>query len=108
MIEGVTVVRWLDSPSGRSKRSERVSKGCFMLDHDACGKYLVGSSDNVSDEVDRQLNLVKQGKHPVKLLNALCERDPEIRVYEYPESSKAAQKALLKELKALAPHLCLN
>lgn len=108
MIEGVTVVRWLHSPSGRSKRSERVRKGCYLLDHDACGKFIVGSSDNVSDDIDRQLAQLAQGKHPNKRLNGLCERDPEIRIYEYPLESKSAQKALLKQIKAQAPHLCLN
>jgi len=105
-----TVIRWLSSTSGRSKRSEEVTVGCYMLEHDATGRFYVGESNSVSRDVDKQLALLLIGKHPCKLLNGLCERDSAVRVYEYPTKSKRACKAIINDLKQSAAndYLCLN
>lgn len=103
-------VNWLHSPSARSKRKAIVAKGCFMLEHDATGRFYLGVSDKVSDTVDKQLSQLALGKHPCKLLNELYARDSIIRVYEYPVKAEKARKALLKAVldEASAPYLCLN
>lgn len=105
-----TVIKWLHSPSGRSKRTEEVQDGCFVLEHDATGRFYLGESAHVSKEVDKQLSQLALGKHPHKLLNELYARDSAIRVYEYPMKAKKARSGLLKELKATAStdYLCLN
>ncbi len=92
--------KWLHSSSGRSKRSETVTGGCYMLEHDATGRFYLGQSDRVSDEVDKQLAKLAIGKHPCKLLNGLYERDNVIRVYEYAVKSKRHRGKLLDEIKA--------
>jgi len=109
-MDQVKVVKWMHSPSGRSKRPDVVGAGCFVLEHDATGRFYVGESLQVSDEVDKQLALLSAGKHPCKLLNGLYARDSVIRLYEYPEPSKTKRKAAIKALiaSASADYLCLN
>lgn len=104
------VVKWLHSSSGRSKRSEITNQGCFMLEHEATGRFYLGQSETVSSDVDKQLALLSIGKHPCKLLNKLYERDADIRLYEYPIKAKKARQALLREVKesCTTPYLCLN
>lgn len=92
--------KWLHSSSGRSKRTEIVDGGCFMLEHDATGRFYIGQSDNVSMEVDKQLAKLAMGKHPCKLLNGLYEKDNVIRVFEYRVKSKRNRGVLLNEIKA--------
>lgn len=81
-----------------------------MLEHDATGRFYVGESAHVSKEVDKQLQQLMIRKHPCKLLNGLYDKDPAVRVFEYPARSKAARKSLLKDLRASGSvdYLCLN
>ncbi|MNZ25631.1 hypothetical protein D3C78_428010 [compost metagenome] len=104
------VVTWLHSSSGRSKRKEIVTAGCFVLEHEATGRFYLGQSETVSKDVDKQLSQLALGKHPNKLLNALYAKDMDIRVYEYPLTAKKKRAALLKATLegASAPYLCLN
>ncbi|MNO12961.1 hypothetical protein D3C76_25810 [compost metagenome] len=104
------VVKWLHSPSGRSKRSDYITQGCYMLEHVATGRFYLGQSENVSFDVDKQLSQLSIGKHPCKLLNKLYERDSEIRLFEYPIKAKKARQALLREVKesCTTDYLCLN
>jgi len=104
------VIKWLHSPSGRSKRSGIVNQGCYILEHDATGRFYMGESTHVSQEVDKQLGLLAVSKHPCKLLNGLYERDSAIRVHEYPCASKRDRKKLLKEQidNQVYDYLCLN
>lgn len=109
MTEGV--VKWLHNPtSRRGKRLEDVGPGCFVLEHDATGRFYVGESNNVSAEVDKQLAQLAKGGHPCKLLNRLYERDDIIRVFEYPTKSMKERKTLMKSIvaAATAPYLYLK
>lgn len=111
MADALTnVVKWLHSSSGRSKRSDIVNQGCYMLEHVATGRFYLGQSETVSSEVDKQLSLLAVGKHPCKLLNKIYERDSDIRLFEYPIKAKKARQALLKEIKETCEtdYLCLN
>ncbi len=105
-----TVVKWLHSPSGRSKRSASVAHGCFVLEHDATGRFFIGQSDKVSAEVDKHLLALASGKHPSKLLNELYNKDSAIRVYEHPCKSKPTRTRLLRALvdEQANDYLCLN
>lgn len=105
------VIKWLHSASGRSKRSKVTKEGCFMLEHEATGRFYVSESASVSEEVDNQLKLLALSKHPNKLLNGLYSKDGEIRVYEYPAKGKSARTKLLGLLVTLEgekAYLCLN
>mgnify|MGYP000951227811 CR=1 FL=1 len=110
MSNSPIAVKWLHSPSGRSKRTDTVAQGCYVLEHDATGRFYMGESSHVSQEVDRQLALLAVSKHPCKLLNGLYERDNVIRVYEYPCAAKRARKKLLQEQldNQVFDYLCLN
>ena len=106
--EPIVVIKWLHSSSGRSKRSEIVNQGWFVLEHEATGRLYLGQSDNVRKDVDKQLSQLANGKHPNKILNVLYEKDNEIRVFEYPQKAKKKRVTLMRELIEKAGYLCLN
>lgn len=109
-VTEASVVKWLHSSSGRSKRSEIVNQGCYVLEHVATGRFYLGQSDTVSKEVDKQLAQLAVGKHASKLLNGLCSKDSDVRLFEYPIKSKAERKRLLVEIRDSAnpDYLCIN
>ncbi|MNP89151.1 hypothetical protein D3C85_15540 [compost metagenome] len=103
------VVRWLHNPStGRGKRPEIVKAGCYVLEHDATGRFYIGQSSDVSAEVDKQLALLAVGKHPCKLLNALYEKDNVIRVIEYPVKKASDRKRIIADIVAEVAHPYLH
>lgn len=104
------VIKWLSSSSGRSKRSAVVDKGCYMLEHEATGRFYIGKSTQVSSEVDRHLDLLSKDKHPHKLLQGLYRGDNEIRVYEYPTKSNKVVMKLLGDLldEQVNDYMCVN
>ena len=82
-----------------------------MLEHEATGRFFAGESDNVSQEVDKQLGQLAMGKHPCKLLNELYGRDNIIKVHEFPVKKKSQQGpflAYLKDCTGKTEYLCLN
>jgi hypothetical protein len=105
-----SAINWLHSSSGRSKRSKIIDQGCYVLEHVATGRFFLGQSDQVSTEVDAQLNQLSLGRHKHKLLNGLYSKDQDIRCFEYPCKSKKERKALLTRLRdeACPEYLCLN
>jgi hypothetical protein len=109
-MSDIDAVKWLHSASGRSKRTSITKVGCFVLEHVATGRFWIDTSKEVSKEVDAQLKLISAEKHPCKLLNGLCSKDGDVRVYEYPVKSDAKCAALVKQLKDAATndYLCLN
>ena len=105
-----SVISWLHSSSGRSKRSKITDQGCYVLEHVATGRFFLGQSECVSKEVDAQLAQLALGRHKSKLLNGLYAKDHDIRVFEYPRKSKKDRKAVLTQLRAEAypEYLCIN
>ena len=106
----MNVVKWLHSSSGRSKRSETVDQGCYVLEHVATGRFFLGQSETVSRDVDKQLSQLPLGKHSSKLLNGLYSKDSDIRIYEYPIKAKRERTKLLIALRddANPTYLCIN
>ena len=85
-------IRWIHTLHGRSKRSEEVRTGLYVLEHVATGRLWLGCSAKVSVEVDGLMDALGRGEFPNKLLQSLCKSDLDLQVYEYPTSSmKAAQ-----------------
>lgn len=62
---------WTHSRSRLGGRKELVKKGVYVIDHRPTGRFLIGSSDDVSKEVDKQLAQLEAGSHPIKLMQRL-------------------------------------
>lgn len=112
MEEATGPVRW-EYPIKKGARGRRaeVGRGCFMLEHEATGRFFADSSDTVSKDVDKHLSQLALGKHRCKLLNELYSRDNVIKVHEFPADKEKQRVALLADLKRCvdkAPYLCLN
>ncbi len=94
--EGFT---WLRSPSGRSKRTTTVRTGCFVLEHEATGKIITFTSEEVSLDVDLTLLAISDENHRCKAFVKLCKDDSVIRVYEYPTRTIKQAKLIEKEIR---------
>lgn len=109
-IDIIQPATWLHSPSQRSKRTEVVKGGFYVLEYDPTGRFYIRHSDHVSDDVDKDIEKLKKGKHPCKLLNELYAREPVIRVFEFP--CRASKKRLEKVVELIknqtVEYLCLN
>lgn len=103
-------ISWLHSPSCRSKRSETVKSGYYVLEYEPTGRFYIHYSDDVSKTVDKALHQLKLGKHPCRLLNELYSREPVIRVFEFPlRSKKGCVDRVIDLIKQQNPdYLCLN
>jgi hypothetical protein len=101
--------RWLYPLTGRCKRPALVKEGCLVLEHEGTGRFYVTESLSVSEEADKQLKLLVEGKHPCKLLNELASKDLEFRVTEHPCKPKTTRKKLYEALLVSSTdYLCLN
>lgn len=98
---------WTFQPEGRGVRSVDVKKGVYVIDHKPTGKFIIGSSDDVTREVDKQIHLLHVGKHGIKKLQDQYTRQmnadgrPEafLSITEFPiKSDKEIQRAI-KEIR---------
>jgi hypothetical protein len=88
------------SYSSTSTRSvKEVEKGCYVLEHVSTGKVIVGVSEHVTVEVNRNLDSLYGETHNNKHLNEVCKRDPELRVHVYPTKTVRQAEKLAKEIK---------
>jgi hypothetical protein len=93
---------WIFNPAIGGKRplthsrSVVVRRGCYALEHVATGRFYVMESPQVSQAVDQDLAALVASKHSCRLLQGLYDRDPVLRVYEAPATTKQASKALLE------------
>lgn len=108
---------WTHSTSGKGGRRELVKKGVWVIDHRPTGRFIIGSSNDVSSEVDQQLKLLAKGKHPIRLLQALYQKPdddrgnpPPMVITEYPLSSLNQIRQTLKEIRETntTPYCLLN
>lgn len=75
--------RWVRSPSGKSFRTVNVKEGMFILIHRNTGNFIVGTSKEVSIEVDKQIALLDSNKHKIKSFNKLLEFDNQLEILEF-------------------------
>lgn len=87
-------------------RRDKVAKGVYVIDHRPTGRFIIGSSSDVSKEVDRHIAQLTNGKHPNKLLQTMYQipgdkhgNPPAIVVTEYPLNDDRAIKRTLKEIR---------
>lgn len=111
---------WTHSASGKGGRKEAVKKGVWVIDHRDSGKFIIGSSSDVSKEVDRQITLLSKGKHPIKALQSQWDQEIQrsdkpvttaaLQITEYPITSDRGIKLALEEIRAsnTAPYCLLN
>jgi hypothetical protein len=95
---------------GKSGRSTPVTRGVYLIETISTGKFIVGTSRVVSNDVDRHLAMLANGKHPNKKLQAQWDWEPELRMLEFPTSSDKESKALEKEIRKTndTPYCLLN
>ncbi|AAL83173.1 endonuclease [Pseudomonas phage vB_Pae10145-KEN51] len=101
---------WSSTSHGRGKRSEIVGAGVYVIEHIATGKYLVGLSKTVSNEVDKHIAALRNNSHQNKAMLGLVHRDMDLRLLEYPISKVSDQKALIAKIRATTEpkYLMLN
>lgn len=108
---------WTHSSSIKGGRREQVKKGVFVIDHRNSGRFIIGTSPDVSKEVDKQMALLAKGKFPNKHLQRQYdfekqreERQPAFVIIEYPLKSDKDIKKTLKEIRETntAPYCLLN
>lgn len=91
-------------------RREVVRKGVWVIDHRPTGRFLIGSSNDVSKDVDKMLMQLEKGKFPNQLMQQLYDRPdnrpnkpnefrPPMSIIEFPLNSDRDIKRTLKEIR---------
>ena len=101
MIHGVDIkgYAWSRTTAGRGKRKEVVTTGVWLLEHQGTGKFLIGSTGQVSAEIDKHLALLNAGKHPNKKMSKLVSMDLDVTLIEIPMSSLQKAKLLERQIR---------
>ncbi|AEH03751.1 endonuclease [Pseudomonas phage PhiPA3] len=103
---------WSSTTHGRGKRKEIVTTGAYCVVHVGTGKFIVGTSKNVSTEVDRLIVEIKSGRSKWPKFNKLVSGEPEnsdLELLEFPANMKDAKAIEARIRKAVVPSwLLLN
>lgn len=83
----------------RGGRSVLVKKGVYVIDHKPTGRFIVGTSDNVSKDVDKHLKALGTGKHPTKLMQDLYIKESYMQITEIPLANDKGIKETLREIR---------
>lgn len=99
---------WTHSKTAKGKGGRRdwVKKGVFVIDHRPTGKFIIGSANDVSKEVDKQLTLLERGKHPIKKLQRSYDNADDLHgnhspmvIIEYPIKADKDIQLTLEEIR---------
>lgn len=93
---------WTSSSTGRGKRRHPVGAGCYVIEHVSTGRFICGTSSQVSEQVDKELQSLRSGKHPSKLFRKLFDMDDELSIYEFPVKETKLAKAEITSIRKLA------
>ena len=108
---------WIHSSSIKGGRREIVKKGVYVIDHRNSGRFIIGTSSDVSKEVDKQMALLAKGKFPNKHFQRQYTdelqregRQPAFVIIEYPLNKDKDIKLTLSEIRETntAPYCLLN
>jgi hypothetical protein len=101
---------WSHTTWGRGKRVVDVGVGCFMIEHIATGKYVIGVSQQVSRDVDTLIKSILEGRYANKTMVKLCTMDPDLRLLEFATANLRDARKLEKEIRATTEpqYLILN
>lgn len=83
----------------RGGRTVDVKRGVFVIDHKPSGRFIMGASENVSKEVDKQLKALNSGKHETKLLQTNYIREPYMQITEIPARNDKEIKQIMSEIR---------
>lgn len=109
---------WTYSPRGG--RRDPVAKGVWVIDHRPTGRFMIGSSNNVSKDVDKMLDQLEKGKFPNKLMQQLFDKPdnrksdehprPPMTIIEYPLVNDKEIQMTLAEIRNsnTTPYCLLN
>ncbi len=109
--------QWTHSSSVKGGRREVVKKGVYVIEHRNTGQFVIGSTTNVSKEVDRQMQLLANGQFPIKNLQRQYTeelnregRQPVFVIIEYSINSDKDINKTLKEIRSsnTTPYCLLN
>ena len=81
------------------KRTDPVKTGCFVIEHEPTGRFIAGTSRNVSADVEVHLQHLYLERHKNRIMNECCRRELQIRVHEFPTKTVADAREVLKEIK---------
>lgn len=105
-------------PNTKGGRREAVRKGVYVIDHRPTGRFFIGSSNDVTKEVDKHLSLLHKGKHENKFFQRLYQMSDDkqrqcpapLVIIEYPLNSDKDIKLTLKEIREsnTTPYCLLN
>ena len=99
---------WTHSTAAKGKggRRDLVKKGVWVIDHRPTGRFIIGSSSDVSKEVDKQLKQLALGKHPIKRMQELYNNIDDTHgnlspmvIVEYPIKSDREIQMTLEEIR---------
>lgn len=80
-------------------RSVVVNKGVYVIDHKPTGRFIVGSSNNVSKDVDKHIATLMKGKHQTKLLQEQYLKESYLQITEISVDSDRAIKKTIQEIR---------
>lgn len=86
--------RWVSSPSNKSFRKIISKKGLFIIVHRNTGQFFVKVSNNVSADVDKDLELLNKRKHKIKIFNRLMDFDEQLEILEFNADPKSVKNIL--------------
>lgn len=78
----------------RGARSTLVTQGVFIIDHLSTGKFIIGTSRTVSADIDKQMALLRAGKHPNVKLQRQYTHDQDLRLIEVPAADAKNAKQI--------------
>lgn len=98
--------KWSSTIHGRGKRKEDVGQGAYCVVHLSTGRFITGTSKNVSREVDDWINRIKSGTSKIRYFKQVNhESDYDLELYEFPATAREA-KAIEARIRAAVPAIC--
>lgn len=91
---------WSSTVHGRGARSVLVTQGTYVIDHISSGWFIVGTSRTVSADVDKQIALLKAGRHPNRKLQQQYAWEPDVKLIEFPLDTAKQSKKVEAEIRS--------
>jgi hypothetical protein len=96
---------WSSTMHGRGFRKELVTTGAFVIDHISTGWVIIGHSRTVSAEVDKQIALLKAGRHPNRRFQSQFsstnhESSSDIKLMEFPAKTVKDGKLIESKIRS--------
>lgn len=83
----------------RGGRTVDVKRGVYVIDHKPTGRFIIGTSENVSKDVDKQLKALAGNKHSMKRLQSNYSSEPYLQITEIPARNEKELKQIIQEIR---------